>query len=69
MWDNYVEVFYFWILFYVEIIAMQTWKFLWKKIVEEEKKYIERIKDTLDIKDKEIKNSLIEKLRTPILDI
>jgi len=25
LWDNYVEVFYFWILFYVEIIAMQTW--------------------------------------------
>lgn len=68
LWDNYINLFYFWIYFYSELIAKQAWKFLWKKIVVEEKKYLAKIKEYLDI-DLDIKESIIAEVRKPILDI
>lgn len=68
LWDNYIELFYFGIYFYSELIAKQAWKFLWKKIVVEEKQYLQKIKEYLDI-DLDIKESTIAEIRKPILDI
>jgi hypothetical protein len=68
LWENYINLFYFWIYFYSELIAKQDWKFLWKKIVEEEKKYLQKIKEYLDI-DLAVKESVIAEIRKPILDI
>ena len=68
LWDNYIDLLYFWIYFYSELIAKQAWKFLWKKIVVEEKRYLQKIKEYLDI-DLDIKESIIAEVRKPILDI
>jgi len=68
LWEEYLNIFYYWIYFYSKLIAEQVWKFFWDKIVEEEKKYLEKIKNILQIEDK-INESSIEKLRIPSMEI
>ncbi len=69
LWDDYIKIFYYWIYFYSKVITKQSWPLFWKKVVKEEKKFLELIEKVLEIDKEEIKESLIEKIRTPILDI
>ena len=69
LWDDYIKIFYYWIYFYSKIIAKQSWPLFWKKVVKDEKKFLELIEKVLEIDKEEIKESLIEKIRTPSLDI
>jgi len=67
--EDYIKIFYYWIYFYSKVICEQAWKLFWKKIVKEEREYLNKIKKILNVDTGEIKESLIEKIRAPILDI
>lgn len=68
LWKVYIKIFYYWLYYYVELIAKQAWRILEGQITKEEKKYLDKIKTYLEI-DKNLCSSDIYKLRTPILDL
>jgi len=68
LWKVYVKIFYYWLYYYVELIAKQAWRILEGQITKEEKKYLDKIKTYLEIA-KNLSNSDIYKLRTPLLDL
>ncbi len=68
LWDIYVNMFYFWLYFYVELIAKQAWSIFEKGIVKSERVYLDKIKEFLNV-SMDLSKTEIHKNRTLILDI